>query len=557
MAAAVVFWPSSPAKPPELNEVPFYQAVAALANQPVVHYAGNQAAGTTSWDIKATAGGEQLGTITIAGQQMAILKVGDRTYLKPPQSLLGGSSKGSSATSLQGRWITGDDRLTALLPQDLSAPPELARSLWQDLAATTAFPLPGAPTSTVDGVTALEVTTPGGVLDVSAGAPYRVLRFTPTPGGGASTGGTPGGDPGTGSGSPSVAPADWSDRTLTGAVPAADSSGQHSFSPMSPSDVGQLYSDLIDQTKQLAQAVDVGISFDFNQTGNLQCSEASCTVTENVSSSTTSRRPANLSGTVTATMTATLTVNGQAAGNCTQTAALPINGSGTLSCVDPGIAPVVQQIKAQKQAEADAEAKATGHSVRIPYTLNNEASVQIEARAQVQAEVDKAVQAEQAEQDTAKQNPPPPASSAPCPAALGDGRATGTRVTPARWAPTPAGQARPGAADAPQVVPAGDKDPLTFFGGYTGRVDQFTSATGRASFEIHVYYKGKEYGLYGPAGWFPKHGLNVPRNPPPQLESVLKGYSVDWMRRAGVIKPGDTIKGDDWKRPGLTQGTDC
>ncbi|MFF7635936.1 toxin C-terminal domain-containing protein [Kitasatospora sp. NPDC008050] len=83
---------------------------------------------------------------------------------------------------------------------------------------------------------------------------------------------------------------------------------------------------------------------------------------------------------------------------------MPINGSGTISCIDPAVAPVVQQIKAEKQAEADRQAQATGQNVNIPYTLDYEASVQIEALATVQAEIDRAVQAEQAEQDTAKQN---------------------------------------------------------------------------------------------------------------------------------------------------------
>jgi hypothetical protein len=38
---------------------------------------------------------------------------------------------------------------------------------------------------------------------------------------------------------------------------------------------------------------------------------------------------------------------------------------------------------------------------------------------------------------------------------------------------------------------------------------------------------------------------------------VLKGYSVDWMRRARILKPGDSIKGDDWKRPELVSGEGC
>ncbi|NJP94867.1 hypothetical protein HCN51_36460 [Nonomuraea sp. FMUSA5-5] len=89
-------------------------------------------------------------------------------------------------------------------------------------------------------------------------------------------------------------------------------------------------------------------------------------------------------------------------------------------------------------------------------------------------------------------------------------------------------------------------DPLTFFGKYTGRMDTWR---GSNQFEIHVYYNHVEYGVWGSEGWFSKHSLGIPKNAPPELESVLKGYAVDFMRRAGILKPGDDIKGDAWKRP--------
>ncbi|WP_340684073.1 Hint domain-containing protein [Amycolatopsis coloradensis] len=99
----------------------------------------------------------------------------------------------------------------------------------------------------------------------------------------------------------------------------------------------------------------------------------------------------------------------------------------------------------------------------------------------------------------------------------------------------------------------GELDPLKFFGDYTGRIDRFDTA-GRSEFEIHVYYKGVEYGFFGSNGWFPKHGLPVPTNPPAQLESVLKGYAIDYMRRSQRLKPDDDIKGDAWKRARVARG---
>ncbi|GAA2132376.1 hypothetical protein GCM10009760_07350 [Kitasatospora kazusensis] len=96
---------------------------------------------------------------------------------------------------------------------------------------------------------------------------------------------------------------------------------------------------------------------------------------------------------------------------------------------------------------------------------------------------------------------------------------------------------------------SGPLDPLTFFQDFTGRLDQFPAKGGQSDFEIHVYKQGVEWGFYSSNGWFSKHGLPIPKDAPAQLVSVLKGYAVDWMRRAGVLRAGDSIKGDDWMRP--------
>ena len=400
---------------PQADRTPFYLAVAHLFATPAVQYSGSAPGTGTSWDMSVTSGGEQLGTVTVGGQQIGVMTVGGRTYVKPPQSLLAGLGAAASATGLQGKWITGDDSLTGAVPQGLASPSQLAYQLWLDIGAATDFPKAGAAPVRVGATPALSVSLPDAVLYISATAPYRVLRLAPLP----ATGGARAASAELAAGTPSsgVPP----DRAVdTAWLPAAAtdglasvglasdglaSVGQTDLQQDSPAQVNAAYSDLIAQTRTLSSAVNVGVSFDFNQTGNLSCSDSSCTVNENVVTSTTSAEGAQLSGSVTADMSATVTVDGQAAGGCTQTATLPINGSGTISCPDPDVAPVIAQIKAEKQAEADEQAEAEGQDVDIPYTLDYLASVEIEAMASGQAEVDQEVGTEQAEEQAADQGP--------------------------------------------------------------------------------------------------------------------------------------------------------
>ena len=393
---------SQPGPPP--NRLPFYLAVSNLWTEPVADYSGSVQGGAVSWDLKAARSGETLGTVTVAGQQISVMTVGGKTYVKPTPDMLAGLSTGVSASSVQGKWITGDDSLTDLLPQSLASPAAVATALWKELDAATDFPKVGAGTVKVGTDPALEVTTPDGGLYVSVAPPFRVLRWVPRnpTAGGTDTQAT--GSSLVGMPHPIVEAAWVRQAAADGSVSTGLAAlGQTDFLPVSTAEVNETYNELIAQTKTLTSAIDVGISFDFNQTGNLDCSDSGCTVSENVVTSTTSARSATLSGTVTATMTATVTVYGQAAGGCNQTQTLPVNGSGTISCPDPGVAPVVQQIKAEKQAQADQEAEASGQSVDIPYTLAYEARVQIEAMADVQAKVDQEVGTEEAAQKQADQ----------------------------------------------------------------------------------------------------------------------------------------------------------
>ncbi|MFC9738331.1 polymorphic toxin-type HINT domain-containing protein [Streptomyces noursei] len=408
VAGTLLWWSARPeaAKDTDAERAPFYLAVYNLAQQPAAHYTGSAPDGAT-WDLTVTAGSEARGTISAAGRRTEVLTVDGKTYAKPPKDLLTDLPDGLSADTLDGKWVTGADRLTSTLSDVPRSPAALAARLWAGLDRTAGFPIAK---SGEGGAATLTVTTPDGALSVSATAPYRVVKLTsarPTAPSSSSASSSSASSSSSSSGglartslvSAAVHPAAV-DRTVSGSQPGL---GNVDFTPMSPEDVGKAYDDLIGQTKTLGSAVDLGIRFNFNQTGNLRCSE-SCTVNENVVTTTTAAPGARLTGTVNASMTAQVTVNGQSGGGCTQAATLPINGGGTMSCVAAGTAPIVQQIKAEKQREADAQARATRRPVRIPYTLNFQARVQISAMAFAKAEIAQKVKAQQAERGKAVEN---------------------------------------------------------------------------------------------------------------------------------------------------------
>ena len=418
------------------EDAPFILAIADLADAPAAHYQGSQVSGT-SWDLTVTSDGERIGTIDIDGQQVAVLAAGGKTFAKLPASMLTDLPVGHTAAELEGRWIEGFDSLHIALPQTPGTPAQNGSDLFKMLAQGAHFPKAGSPPVKLGSADALEATTPTGDIYVTAEPPYRVLRVVPaadTQPPAAAAVLAPGAP--VGAAVLQVQAAGFSATTtkttvrpaktvLAGAlVQAADTSdplGVTDYLPMNEADVDQAYGSLIDQTQNLTDAVNVGVNFTFNETGNLSCSDAACTVTENVVTSTTSAAEATLSGTVTAVMTAQVSVNGESAAGCSQTAPLPLTGDGVMACVDPAVSPIVQQIKAQTQAEADAEAEAEGRDVYVPYTLNYEALVEIEAQADVQAEVERAVNTEKAERDKADRSARCADSSAgPCRARLVD-----------------------------------------------------------------------------------------------------------------------------------------
>ncbi len=103
----------------------------------------------------------------------------------------------------------------------------------------------------------------------------------------------------------------------------------------------------------------------------------------------------------------------------------------------------------------------------------------------------------------------------------------------------------------------GLQDSIRLYGDYTARMDKF-NVQGQASFEIHVYHRGVEVGVYGSNGFFNKHGLKASGvEVPNQVLNRLKGIAVDQMRKLGQISAGENIKGDAWKRPMIGSSGDC
>jgi hypothetical protein len=60
-----------------------------------------------------------------------------------------------------------------------------------------------------------------------------------------------------------------------------------------------------------------------------------------------------------------------------------------------------------------------------------------------------------------------------------------------------------------------------------------------ATFETHVYNPaGTEVGLYGPEGWFNKHGCKgAPDGIPADVVNRLNGIRIDQLRRMGLWPP--------------------
>jgi hypothetical protein len=252
---------------PSPDRAPFYLAVYNLAALPVVDYSG-AAPGGMSWNLDVTRAGETLGEVTLAGQRVPVLKAGGKTYVKLPQDLLASLPSDVPQASVRGRWITGNASLTGLVPQGMTTPLNLATRLWADLRKATGYPAAGAAGVRVDGVPALGLAIPGGELYVSAGAPFRVLRIAP------SARATTEGAPSAAAIPFSAGAAPHGGIVLDDSLAGPGEPGQTDIRVPTPSAVDQVFGSLIDETRTLASALNIGVSFNFNPTPTLACSDS-------------------------------------------------------------------------------------------------------------------------------------------------------------------------------------------------------------------------------------------------------------------------------------------
>jgi hypothetical protein len=383
---------------PKKDAAPFYYAAMNLAAESMVHYSGSSPESGANWNVSVTDGGEEFGTFTADGQQYGVLVVDGITYVKPPQSDLALLDTNIPVSELQGRWLAGDSDVTSQMPQSLVTPEDLASALFSGFGHAD-FPVVGSPGVQIDGREALRASIPEGTVYVTASAPYQVLQVDPPSPTSETATDASAATARSGSGAADFSDADAGrSASLRGGFERAASAtdlGQTDLEPMTQAQDDQGFGNLINQTETLNDSPDIGVDTEYNEVGNLSCSDSNCTVTENVTTTTTSTQPAALSGGVSAVMNATVTVDGEPGGDCAATQTLPINGTGTMTCDDLGVAGPVAEIKAQNQEEANAEGQ------DINYTINFLADVSIEAMADVQANVTKQVQSEQDEQKAA------------------------------------------------------------------------------------------------------------------------------------------------------------
>ncbi|WP_335979294.1 DNA/RNA non-specific endonuclease [Streptomyces sp. CA2R106] len=417
LAAGLLTWHGSGTQHPD-GRAPFAAALVDLALQPGVGYrpAG---AGATWSSSRATATGEALGETTVDGTSVTTLNVGGTTYVKMPGAPSSDAAGTGGGSDLAGKWVagaakdpgTGTDRT----PDAGQSPATLANLLLAALDSdATVLPGDHPATRYVDGVPAIEATTPQGDLYVSSASPHRLLEFVPN-GSGAETAGTGTTDttgtsdagttgqqaalrtpllPSPAAGAP-AAPVTAAPTALY-TLATATTADAFTVSYLTAAENSTLRKEIRDDTAELADAVDAGVSAKVVDQPELACSDAGCDVDIHITSitPTSEARRRITSGRVTVQLSATVTVDGEAAGSCTATAQMPLDSAGEISCHDSGAGPVYATQEAQKKQQAQAEAQATG--APVPYDVHSLA----DATTQVLAQVDTAAleQTQQEEQ---------------------------------------------------------------------------------------------------------------------------------------------------------------
>lgn len=375
---AWLVWPQ-----PEGNRVPFEEAVVGLAQADGLRYTSEAFGEAGRTDITTTAFGQQFGSVESMGTKRDVLSLDGALYTREKPE------PGQTLESLPGagRWSTGDP-LDAVALEELRAQGEAPLALSARLSAAleeeSDLPEPDDSDQALEvgGVPALMAETSAGNLFVSQHAPYRVLRLEP----------------------PSLF-----GLALSQPDPGSDPAGTD-VTPLTGDEAGQMYDTLAEQTAQLADAVDAGITFTLQGAGALNCGPGSCTAQQAFTGTLSPEATTRITGgQVTATMTAALSVDGRPAGGCASPPTVfPITGntvSGQLSCSSPQTAATVAAAEAQAKAAAEAKSQAAG-GAPVPYEVHTGGEALVTAQALARAEVDRLLDEQRKQRDGEACEPP-------------------------------------------------------------------------------------------------------------------------------------------------------
>ncbi|MEU1588094.1 hypothetical protein [Micromonospora sp. NPDC005710] len=323
-AGGLVVWQVTKNDKPPTTREQFRAAVAAMGAAEAVRLLGAPIGGAST-DLTVLKGGQATGTVSLGGLKIDVLRVDERTYVKMPATMLPGGDQGDLAN----RWITGGAGTTALVAGAVTTPAALGKQLADAVEQTSSFP---AVTDTVDDdrTRAWRATTPAGVLTVSVDSPHRVLRLVP-----AVT-------------APSI-PALPSIPSLPSFPSLPDLTGGALHANLAPPrrapaalgaltfpapDVEKTYGTLIDNARQLTDAIDTSYRFDLKGKASFRgCGPSSCTVAQTVTN-TFSSKDVEKPSSITVDVTVTMTGDGRPVGGCKTARTVKVNATAALSCTN-------------------------------------------------------------------------------------------------------------------------------------------------------------------------------------------------------------------------------
>ncbi|MFJ1840478.1 toxin C-terminal domain-containing protein [Streptomyces sp. NPDC088146] len=376
----------------EQNREPFTQALRSLAEARGLRYKDTAMAGITQREITVTRSGALFGATGdgVKDLDQDVLRIGGKTYSRWKKARDYETPEGKRKDpDAPGRWTIGTPGESYVLDPVLAQflpPTELAFKLWDALDELKTLPDPDDPDlrpPTVDGVPALRADTSAGSLVVARNKPYRVLRLEPYDLSGRIKDQLKQLQKGA---EPSVPP-----QVTRGPLKDGDSEGM-SLSPVSRDQAEAMYDTLEGYTERLDAAVDDGVDFTLDGSGDLKCGNSGCSVRQKFTGKlSTEARTRITGGNVTAVLSATVTIDGQYAGRCTSRRDnIPFSGStlsGALSCSAPEAGPVFAQVDAEYKARAERQARASGGRVTVRFY--SRASTLIDATALAMGEADR------------------------------------------------------------------------------------------------------------------------------------------------------------------------